>query len=69
MKRRYFRGVHVVLECGHSHVIQSSWWKLSAALVGVLVGHAVRGGAWCETCKAMCHPEKVIGTCRLDDEK
>lgn len=65
MRRRYFRGVAVVLECGHSAVLSSSWYRLSAALVSVLLGHAVRGGVWCKTCRACCQPEKSIGTCRL----
>lgn len=66
-RRRHFRGVRVSLECGHEKVLSSSWWRLSAALVAVLVGQAVRGGTWCQQCSATCMPERVIGTCRLEE--
>lgn len=64
-RRRFFRAVRVQCECGHVVVLPSSYWRLSAALVGVLVGHAVRGGAWCVICRAHVQPEAVLGTCRL----
>jgi hypothetical protein len=65
VRQRHFRGIRLELECGHVVVLSSSWFRLTAALVAVLVGHAVRGGAWCETCRARCQPTEVIGTCRL----
>src|SRR5688572_11494158 len=65
VRRRFFRGVCVGLECGHDGVLPSSWWRMSAALVSVLVGHAVRNGVWCSECKAFCHPERIKRTVRL----
>ena len=64
-RRRHFRGVLVTLECGHVEILPSCWWRLSAALVSVLVGNAVRRGVWCERCRASCHPQSIVGTCRL----
>lgn len=64
-RQRHFRGVKVGLECGHNAVLSTSWWRLSKALVAVLVGDAVRKGVWCGRCGAMCQPEKVIRTCRI----
>lgn len=66
-RQRFFRGVRLTLECGHEAVLPSSYWRLSAALVGVLVGHAVRGGVWCQRCSALCQPEQVLGTVRLEE--
>lgn len=66
VRQRHIRGIRVLVECGHEVVLPTSWFRLTASLVAVIVNHAVRGGTWCKTCRAFCQPEKVIGTCRLD---
>lgn len=66
MKRqRHFRGVLVRLECEHTAVLPTSWWRLSAALVAVTLGYALRRGVWCVECKAFCHPLQYLKTCRI----
>jgi hypothetical protein len=65
MRKRFFRGIRVELECGHEEVLPSSWYRLSASLISVLLGYAVRRGVWCKTCKSLCQPERMNGTTRL----
>lgn len=57
-----------MLECGHRGVLPSSWWRLTDALVGCLVGTAVRRGVWCSKCQppALCAVTETLGTCRLE---
>ena len=70
MKRqRYFRGVKVLLECGHEAVLASSWYRLSPSLVASLLNHAIRGGVYCRhhehAIKPRCQVVEARGTVRL----
>lgn len=67
-RRRYFRGIVVaVSDCTHEVVIPTSWWRLTSALVAVIVGEHVRRGVWCQVCRALMMPARVLRTCRLED--
>lgn len=68
-RTRHFRGVKVELECGHTAVLSSSFWRLSEEHVAAIVNHAVRGGTFCmddsHQVKPRCMVTRVIGTVRL----
>jgi hypothetical protein len=70
-RRRFFRGVRVLLECGHVKTLPSSYWRLTPDLVATLFQHAFRGGTWCHLCPhgGMAMPTEILGTCRIEEAR
>lgn len=66
-RKRFFRGVRVLLDCGHEKIQSTSMFRLDARRLNCLIGSMKRGGTWCEPCGAKCLPLKYKGTTRLDD--
>lgn len=68
-RRKFFRGVQVRLECGHTKILPSDAWRITDAYASILVGAAMRGGTWCHECEhgGMAMPVAFLGTIRLDE--
>lgn len=67
MKRkraRYFRGLRVLLDCGHVQVYSTCMWRLDARRLSCIIGSINRGGTFCDTCRVMNMPVKYLGTTR-----
>jgi hypothetical protein len=63
MKRRRFdRFVRVQLECGCLADLHTGSYRVSATQKALVLGHAVRRGVWCLTCKGCCMPVKFVAT-------
>jgi len=65
-RTRYFRGIRLLLECGHEHVEVTSFYRLSKGRAACIVGDRIHKAPWCFKCGASCQPEKYLGTCRAD---
>ena len=65
MRKRFFRGIRIELECGHSELLNTSRFRVQQSLKSLLVGDAVRKGVFCHACEARCQPVRVLGVERL----
>ena len=65
-RRNYFRGLVVELECGHSQVEVTSFFRLTVDRQATIVGNLTRKGVWCYQCGTLCQPVKFKGTCKLE---
>jgi len=65
MKPR-LRGLSFLLECGHSAVASTSFYRLTQNRVAAIKDNSIRNGLWCSKCNVNCQPKQYYGTCRLE---
>lgn len=66
-RQSYFRGIRLLLECGHETTIGTSFYRLSRERCFVIRGNYGRRGCWCAECGAPRQPTKYLGTERLGE--
>jgi hypothetical protein len=64
VRRRFFRNVRVLLECGHEALLSTSLYRLTRDKVRAIVSHQAGRGVWCDVdgCGGCCAIVRVIGT-------
>ena len=68
-RRRFFREVHVRLDCGHVTEINTSRFRVSKDLAAIIVLGRARRGCWCLKCGAMMMPTEFLGVFRGEEAK
>lgn len=63
-RKRYFRVIRVLLECGCASDINTSRYRLQASVISMLLMTAARRGIWCIKCNAQCQPTSMVGVFR-----
>ncbi len=64
IRRRFFRELLIVLECGHEARLNTSRYRVGKATAAILLGDHARKGVWCFPCNACCSIIEFRGVVR-----
>lgn len=61
MRKRNFRVIRVLLECGCQSDLHTGRYRVSKDLAAILFGGAIRRGVWCPKHPGMGQPKRMLG--------